>query len=227
LIARFPAEELERLVKSQVLGLLQSPSKLMGNLEEGPFKDVATASANDLAKKWPKWDPSEQREVFGKTLNRVVLGQTTVTIEIDTAKLFAVLLAENPEALTSLHRHKFEDIKITGEFQFLRRDSGLGVIAATNGSCLEGAPTLSLAKAVARARDWYGRIVAGEINSIDQLAQRAGLTRRYVRTLMLFARLSPRLTEGILMGKHRADLTVRTILQGVPLSWQEQERRFG
>jgi len=112
-------------------------------------------------------------------------------------------------------------------FQFLRRGSGPRLIAATNGSCLEGMPTLSLAKAVARARNWYGRIVTGEINSIDQLAQSAGLTRRYVRKLLLFASLSPRLTEGILMGKHRADLTVRTIVQGVPLSWREQERRFG
>ena len=226
LIARFPAEELERLVKSQAFGLLQSPSKLMGNLEEGPLRDVATASANDLAKKWPKWDPSKQREVLGKTLNRVVLGQTTVTIEIDKAKLFAVLLAENPEALTSLHGHKFEDIKITSEFQFFRRGRGLRVIAATNGSCLEGTPTLSLAKAVARARDWYGRIVAGEINSIDQLAQSSGFTRRYVRTLMMFARLSPRVTEDILMGKHRPSLTVAEILRGVPLSWREQEVRF-
>jgi hypothetical protein len=43
---------------------------------------------------------------------------------------------------------------------------------------------------------------------------------------MLFARLSPRVSEDILMGKHRPSLTVAEILRGVPLSWREQEVRF-
>src|ERR1700683_824247 len=77
--------------------------------------------------------------------------------------------------------------------------------------------------AVARARNWHGRIVAREINSIDQLAQSAGVTQRYVRHILLCVSLSRRLSEDILMGRHRANLTVKTISQGVPLSWQEQE----
>jgi hypothetical protein len=42
----------------------------------------------------------------------------------------------------------------------------------------------SLLKLVARSRDWYERILAGEVATIGQLAQKCGLTRRYVRNLL-------------------------------------------
>ena len=84
----------------------------------------------------------------------------------------------------------------------------------------------SLVKAVARARDWYERIVAGEIDTIDQLTQKAGLTRRYVRRILLCAQLSPQVIEAVLTGKHRPNLTLKEILSSVPLNWRDQEKRI-
>jgi hypothetical protein len=226
LVTRFPAEGLEQLVKSQMRVLLQSPEKVTRGIEDGPSKDAAGEHARAMARDWPTLDVSKQNEFIRNTLKRVVLGQTTLTIELNKAELVAALLSENAEALTSLNRDKSEILKLTSDFQFFRRGRELRLASAHAGSCFEAAPTMSLAKAVARARGWYERILAGELNSIDQLAQSASLTRRYVRRVLPFATLSPQITKAILMGKHRPNLAVAEILRGVPLYWQEQEERF-
>jgi hypothetical protein len=49
------------------------------------------------------------------------------------------------------------------------------MIAPANGSSSEGARVPYRVKAVARARDWYGRIAAGEIETMRQLEQESGL----------------------------------------------------
>ena len=226
LIARFPAEELERLVKSQVLALLRAPDMVPTAIEDGPTRDIATERVKELAREWPRLEMSKQHEFVRNTMKRVVLGPTTMTIEVDQAKVLTALLAQNSEALASLGTHKFETLKLTGDFHFRRRGCELRLVTADNASHFGGKPTMSLAKAVARAQEWHERIIAGKTNSIDQLAESSGLTRRYVRRVLLFASLSPRLVEALLTGKHRPNLTVAEILHGVPVSWREQEERF-
>jgi hypothetical protein len=70
------------------------------------------------------------------------------------------------------------------------------------------------------------QIVTGEIITVDQLAQKSGLTQRYVRRILECAKLSPRITEALLAGEHPPNLTLKEILQSVPLNWREQEQRI-
>jgi site-specific DNA recombinase len=76
------------------------------------------------------------------------------------------------------------------------------------GVLLEKSVVLELVKAIARARDWYEQIVAGEVGTIKTLCQRTGLGRTYVKRILRFATLSPQIAEAILSGKHRPDLTL-------------------
>jgi site-specific DNA recombinase len=225
-ITRFPAQELERFVKSQIHLLLQAPEKCTVGMKNSPSKDTAAERAQELARKWPKLEISKQHEFTRNILKRVVLGQTTVRIEIERTKLLQTLLAEDSEALTSLRTHNPDILKLTSDFQVLRRGSELRLITVQNGTGCEGAPVLPLAKAIARARNWHQRIVAGEVNTIGQLAQESGLTRRYVRRILQCAILSPQITEALLTGKHRPNLTLKEILYNVPLNWREQEQRL-
>jgi hypothetical protein len=94
----------------------------------------------------------------------------TLTIEIDKVKLVAALLLQNSAALASLNTNECETLKLTSDFQFFRRGGELRLASAHAGSCFKVAPTISLVKAVARARGWYEQILAGEINPIDHLA---------------------------------------------------------
>lgn len=225
-IARFPAKELEQLVESQIVLLLKAPEKYTTGMGDGPSKDAAAESAKDLATGWQKLELSKRHALLNNILQCVVLGSTSVTIDIDKTKLLATLLAENPEALASLPTDKVDILSLTSAFGALRRGSKLCLVNPQNGTGFERTPLASLANALARAHDWYERIVAGDVNSVGQLARGAGLTRRYIRKILQCAILSPRITEAILTGDHLATLTIRDIRSSVPLDWRDQERRF-
>jgi site-specific DNA recombinase len=224
-ITRFPARELERFVISQIQLLLQEPAKCTTGIKDASRKDAVAERARDFAKEWPTLEISKQHQFVGKILRRVTIGQTTAWIEINKMKLLATLLGQKSEALPTSRLDKHDILKLAGDFRVLRRGSELRVIAP-QGDSHQGERVPSLVKAVARAHGWYGRIVAGEVTTIGQLAQKSGLTRRYVRRILQCAILSPQITEALLAGKHQPNLTLKEIIRGVPLNWREQEKKI-
>jgi site-specific DNA recombinase len=98
-------------------------------------------------------------------------------------------------------------------------------VAPTN-SPPEGTPVPSLVKAIAGARDWHERIVSGEVGTVGQLAQKTGLPSTYVKPILECALLSPQISETVLSGKHLRNLTLRALLQNVPIDWREQQNRI-
>jgi hypothetical protein len=58
---------------------------------------------------------------------------------------------------------------------------------------------------------------------MGELEQESGLGGTYVRRILQCAALSPSMTETLLLGKHRPNLTLNEILRDVPLNWQKQE----
>ena len=60
---------------------------------------------------------------------------------------------------------------------------------------------------VARGRAWFEELVAGRARSLRELAERDGITRRYVRRLVYLAFLSPEVVEAILHGRQPIELS--------------------
>jgi site-specific DNA recombinase len=60
---------------------------------------------------------------------------------------------------------------------------------------------------IARGRTWFEVLATGRVRSLQELAMRDGITRRYIRRLVGLAFLSPRLVEAILQGRQPAQLT--------------------
>src|SRR6202165_5674451 len=81
----------------------------------------------------------------------------------------------------------------------------------------------TLIKAIARGRAWFEELAAGRARSLRELAERDGITRRYIRRLVDLAFLSPDLVEAILQGRQPIELTA-TRLTGLdlPLDWADQ-----
>ncbi len=223
-ITRFPAQELEKFVMSQIHLLLQDPGKCTTGMEDRPSKDAAAERAKQLATEWPSLGNSKQQEFVGNLLRRVTIGQKEVWTEVDKTKLLATLLGRKPEAPFS--RQNKDVLRLSGTFQVVRRGCELRVVLPHGDSCLERQRMPSLVKAVARAHDWYEQIVAGEVATIGQLAQKSGLTRRYVRRVLQCANISPQIAEALLTGKHRVSLTVKELLRSMPLNWTEQEQKI-
>src|SRR5665213_3257031 len=176
-ITRFPAQGLEALVTSQILLLLGSPDKCTASLENSPEKDVAAEKSMDMAKHWSRLEISKQHGFVRKMVRRIVVGQSTVWIEVDSTNLVETLLGHKPEeaAVDGLGPGI---IKLSADFEPVHQGSAL-LLVAPNESCSEGTPVPSLVKAVVRARDWYERIVAREVGTVKTLCQRTGLGRTY------------------------------------------------
>jgi hypothetical protein len=83
----------------------------------------------------------------------------------------------------------------------------------------------ALVKAIARGRVWFDELVSGRARSLQGLAKRDGISRRYIRRLVGLAFLSPQLVEAILQGRQPVELTATRLTElDLPLDWAEQHR---
>ena len=66
---------------------------------------------------------------------------------------------------------------------------------------------------------------AGRVRSLQELAKRDGISRRYIRRLIGLAFLSPQLVEAILQGRQPVALTATRLTElDLPLDWTEQQK---
>jgi hypothetical protein len=83
----------------------------------------------------------------------------------------------------------------------------------------------ALIRAIARGHAWFDELTTGRVRSLQDLAQRDGITRRYIRRLVGLAFLSPDLVETILRGRQPVELSAtRLTALDLPLDWVEQRR---
>jgi ParB-like chromosome segregation protein Spo0J len=81
----------------------------------------------------------------------------------------------------------------------------------------------ALIKAIARGSAWFEELATGRARSLQELAQREGITRRYIRRLVNLAFLSPDLIEAVLHGRQPVELTAKRLTElDLPLNWTEQ-----
>jgi hypothetical protein len=215
-LARIPAQDLETLILSQIAGLLASPERCAADLD-GPEKEIAAARAAHLAKRCPELETSERHEFIRKIVGRVVVGSATVWIDIDRRKLLKTLLDHGPEFQPAGKQHI---IKLSADFLSLHRGRQIHLVPP-NGPSSEGTPVPSLINAVARAYLWYEQIMAGEVETLRDLARGAGVTTAYVTRILQCAFLSPKIVELVLSGQHQPNLILARLLK-LPLDWPTQ-----
>ena len=70
---------------------------------------------------------------------------------------------------------------------------------------------------------WFDELATGRALSLQALAERDGITRRYIRRLVGLAYLSPELVEAILQGRQPLELTATRLTElDLPSDWTEQ-----
>jgi site-specific DNA recombinase len=78
---------------------------------------------------------------------------------------------------------------------------------------------------ITRGRAWFEELATGRARSLQELARRDGITRRYIRRLVGLAFLSPQLVEAILQGRQPVALTATRLTElDLPLDWTEQQK---
>jgi hypothetical protein len=71
--------------------------------------------------------------------------------------------------------------------------------------------------AIARGRAWFEELATCRARSLQDLANRDGITRRYIRRLVGLAFLSPQLVEAILQGRQPVALALARAVGARPL----------
>jgi hypothetical protein len=217
--------ELEALVAAQIHQLLQSAHKYLTGNKTTPEAELVLQRAKDLAARWPDLATFERREFIRAVVKTVTLGQKNLWIEVHRLKLVTRLAGRSPTEVSGFDSRNPSVIKLTVDFQPIRRGVELRILAPDGGPT-HGRPIPALVKAVARAREWRELLISGEVGSVEEIARNSGFECRYVRKILQSAALSPEICEAILSGKQAPHLTIRNLQSGLPLDWQQQAREL-
>ena len=82
------------------------------------------------------------------------------------------------------------------------------------------------ASAIARARLCAEALARGGEADLAAMAEREGLSERYLRVQLPLAFLSPKVVEAIASGTISADVTLTRLWSAQPLSWTQQEEQL-
>src|SRR5467141_2292811 len=218
---RLSAQEIEDAVIRVLADALISPALLI--------ERVGTAIPSDQTQKMLdrairlaavlKRSPAERAKVVRDLIEKVVIEENAITIRMRRSSLSGGAVvppsSENPSD---------RPIELTAPVAFRRRGTEMRLVlpgVATQNESSRCDPTLI--KALARGRAWFEELAAGRARSLRELAERDGITRRYVRRLVALAFLSPQLVEAILQGRQPVDLTATRLTElDLPLDWTDQ-----
>src|SRR5438552_7165812 len=218
---RLPARDIEDAVIRVLADALTSPALLIERFgtaipseQSRKMLDRATRFAAALNR-----SPAERARVVRDLIETVVIEEDAIMIKLRRSPLLggAVMppLSENPSD---------SPIELTTPVAFRRRgvETRL-VLAAVASQNHRSKCDPTLIKAIARGRAWFEELAAGRARSLRELAERDGITRRYVRRLVDLAFLSPELVEAILQGRQPVELTATRLTElDLPLDWTEQ-----
>ena len=83
----------------------------------------------------------------------------------------------------------------------------------------------ALIEAIAGGRKWFEEFVTSRARSLQELAKREGITRRYIRRPVSLAFLSPDLVEAVLHDRQPVELTATHLTElDLPPDYAEQHR---
>jgi site-specific DNA recombinase len=164
-----------------------------------------------------KGSPGEQARAVRELVEKVLVSDNAIMIRVQRRPLVdrdvASSGSEDPIALTArlaLKRHGVETKLVLP-----------GLAQQNHSSRCDP----MLIKAIVRGRAWFAELASGRVRSLQELASRDGISRRYIRRLICLAFLSPELVEASLQGRQPIELTATRLTElDLPLDWTEQHR---
>jgi hypothetical protein len=163
--------------------------------------------------------PEERAKLVRELVENVIVDERTLTIKLRRGLLLG---ADLPSTSGDYSNNAVELIEAVA---FKR--SGIETRLVLPGLAQDRSSRCdpALVKAIARGRAWFEELATGRARSLQELARRHGITRRYIRRLVGLAFLSPQLVEAILQGRQPVALTATRLTElDLPLDWTEQHK---
>lgn len=215
---RLPAPEIERTVAASACQILSDRTAIAAAAQAIGLADNRLPSLFSAAAAWRERLRSEVEA--GAALNvlvdRVDLTDTRIRVSL---KLPIPDPVTRPAALV-----------ITRFFPMTIRRRGVEMRLVIEGNRAPAPQADSaLLKAVARARQWSEDLLMGRAKSVAKIAEREGVSDRYVRRLTRLAFLAPEIVEMVAAGRQPPELTAEALAERIdlPLLWTAQEQAVG
>ena len=214
---RISAPQLEQTIAAAAAAILEDRAGIALAIEASN-RDEQLPAVLKSAQAWAERlrSTTETASALAELTERVELGREGVKLSLQLP--FPTLGSGNAEDRGRLALNRFVPMgmKRRGVEQRI-------VLGGTSATTEVYQPLL---KAVGRSRKWVGELMAGQIQSVDDLARREKLDGRSVRRLLGLGFLSPRIVEAITEGRQPPEMTVIALSRRLDLSplWSAQEK---
>jgi hypothetical protein len=165
--------------------------------------------------------PGERAKLVRGLVEKIIVDEKTLTIKLRRGLLVGGDVQSSTSEATSEGA-----VELTAAVAFTRRGAEAklvlpGLAQQNHSSRCDPA----LIKAIARERTWFEELAIGRARSLQELAKREGISRRYIRRLVGLAFLSPQQVEAILEGRQSVELIATRLTElDLPLDWTEQHK---
>jgi DNA invertase Pin-like site-specific DNA recombinase len=229
-VKRVSAKDVEKPVLEQLRKLFGNPSRLVdsGLLMTRRVTDIkcSIGKADGLARTLADGNPRQQIGLLNEVVSRIEIGQSELVIQL------------NPSAVRALldGGHSPENVpEETAELLTLRSSVELGRCGSGNRIIIgEALPTRgetdglkAIQHAVLKALEWSDALLRGKARTVTELAEKEGLSQRYLSSMMPLAWLAPDIVERLAQGNCPPGLTLENLKKGFPQDWCEQRERLG
>jgi hypothetical protein len=210
---RLPAHDIEAAVLGELkrfltdeLAMAEAVSSLSLDAHE---LNLALLSAKKLATSLEH--ALERRDTLLNFLRRIAVSEAALVIEL---KLEALVPGAPADAIHQLN--------VPVGF---RRLAGETTIVLPGASSQQGDADPALVKSIARGFAWFEDLAAGRADTVTAIAEREGVTDRYVSQLVELAFLSPDIVEASLSGNRAIALSTKQLVLETELDplWRVQE----
>jgi len=214
---RVPAQELERTVIASLAGLLNDKARL---LEVIGMKDAAETyrvleQATRHAEVLTESTASDKIELLNRLVVRIELNQDKLIIIINSKALLATKISDSIELVVPV--------------KLKRCGMAMKLIVRAPTSSEAIAPDLKVLALIAKGNQWFTKLISGQYDSIQQVAQEVGVSRSYCTRLIYLSFLAPSIIQLLLDGKQPPELNADQLKRCVPLpvDWNEQHKLLG
>lgn len=223
--ARIPAAEIEDLVTSQFILLLQSPQRIMDSLVGANASPEEVHAVTEASRQWSIATSDKIQDLLRSTVKRIIVHSEHLEIEISKSVIRQSILNLPDDAATSNNDSR-DLIRIEVGVQLKRCGGEMRLVLPPDSPGAKPHAIPSLIRAMARAHDWVNRILRGETANQRSVAKETGLDERYVSRIIPLAFLAPDLTEAILEGKQAAHLSLDSCLGNICDDWTLQRSQM-
>jgi len=190
---RLPAHDVEKQVSFKLRSFLQSANEVMDELtriEDPPaITQQIMAAAGKQAEQLHSGPPSSVQDLVRKVVRRVVIQTDRIEVEFSKSELRTALAGD---LCAASRPHSDDVIRRSLEARIRRCGGEMRLVVPSHLTGQAPARLVpSLLKALARGRQWYEWVIAGEVWGRRSIAQKAGFDERHVGQILECAFLAP------------------------------------